>query len=312
MEEILTNKGISYGKFKNELGKPKLDVNEEKQRPEIQFWADVSGDEDKFETWKLFIIEISVPFGRGDQEDEHSNTLKKVIEFKTNKYAPLIKSIITQFRSRKLGKRKFVVEFIPFVISSLGALPNKSVNSFSRMLGSTTKNTVGLWCKKLVVKALKGSSMIWVKANPKTLVSNNRKKEKAVSDYEEIIDEERDIAEEVIESVDEERKLGSIYDNEGDAERKKLIQELEEEKERMNELNLPQEAIDDNMDDEIFEIYNHKVMNQEEVADYGEVQQEEAHLIERPNQNEIVIVMKPSEHPLFSEEEDNNFGDDEP
>jgi hypothetical protein len=76
-EEILTNKGINYGKFQNELGKPKLDENEEKQRPDIQFWTEVSNEEDKYETSKLFIIEISVPFGKGDQEEEHSNTLKK-------------------------------------------------------------------------------------------------------------------------------------------------------------------------------------------------------------------------------------------
>jgi hypothetical protein len=76
---------------------------------------------------------------------------------------------------------------------------------------------------------------------------------------------------------------------------------LADEKERTNELNLPQEAIDDIIDDDVFEIYNNKVMNQEE---------EETHLIERPNQKEIVIIRKPSEHPLFPEADQNNFGDD--
>jgi hypothetical protein len=185
-EKILTNKGINYGKFQKELGRPKLDVNEEKQRPDIQFWAEISSDEDKFETWKLYIIEISVPFGKGDQEDDHSNTLKKVIEFKTNKYAPLIKSINTQLRNRKLGKRRFMAEFIPFVISSLGALPNKSINGVTRIIGTTTENTVGIWCKKLVVRALKGSFMIWVKEKPEILVSNNRRKKEDESDEEEI------------------------------------------------------------------------------------------------------------------------------
>jgi tRNA U54 and U55 pseudouridine synthase Pus10 len=55
-EEILTNKEINYGRFQKELGKPKLDTEQEKQRPDIQFWADISSDEDKFETWKLYII----------------------------------------------------------------------------------------------------------------------------------------------------------------------------------------------------------------------------------------------------------------
>jgi hypothetical protein len=201
----------------------------------------------------LSILEISVPFGKGDKEDEHSNTLKNIIEFKTNKYAQLVRSINKQFKEKNFKKRRLVIEFLPFIISSLGALPNKSINSFTRMTATTTKYTIRLWCKKLVFKALRGSFMIRVKAKPETLVSNNRKKERAISD-----DEERNIAEEIIESVDEELKLGSIYDNEGDAERRSLIQELIEEKERMNELNLPQEAISDKMGDDIFEIYNNK------------------------------------------------------
>jgi hypothetical protein len=228
-EEILTNKEINYGKFQKELGKPKLDVNEEKQRPDIQFWADISSDEDKFETWKLYIIEISVPFGKGDQEDEHNNTLKKVIEFKTNKYAPLIKSINTQLRNRKLGKRKFMVEFIPFVISSLGALPNKSINSVTRIIGTAAKNTVGLWCKQLVVRALKGSFMIWVKGKPETLVSNRRIKEE--SDDDDANEEERNIREKVIREIDEELKLGNVCENEGNEKKgRTLFKKLQKKK----------------------------------------------------------------------------------
>jgi hypothetical protein len=49
-KEILTNKGINYGKFQGELGKPVLDENEEKQRPDIQFLADVSKERDVYET----------------------------------------------------------------------------------------------------------------------------------------------------------------------------------------------------------------------------------------------------------------------
>jgi hypothetical protein len=48
------------------------------------------------------------------------------------------------------------------------------------MRGTATKNTFGLWCKKLVVKALKGSFMIWDKASSETFASNNRKSMKAV------------------------------------------------------------------------------------------------------------------------------------
>jgi hypothetical protein len=81
----------------------------------------------------------------------------------------------------------------------------------------------------------------------------------------------------------------------------------------MNELNLPKEAVVYEMEDNGFEIYNNKVMNQEEVDDYKEVlDEEESHQIETSNKtNEIVIIRKPSEHPLPPEEDDNNFGDEE-
>jgi hypothetical protein len=42
----------------------------------------------------------------------------------------------------------------------------------------------------------------------------------------------------------------------------------------MDELNLPEEAVNDEMKEDDFEIYNSKVMNQEEVADYKEVPEE--------------------------------------
>jgi hypothetical protein len=77
----------------------------------------------------------------------------------------------------------------------------------------------------------------------------------------------------------------------------------------MNELNLPEEA----MDDDEFEIYSSKVMNQKEVVDYKEVQEEEeSHQVERPGKSkEIAIIRKPSGHSLILEADKNNFGDQE-
>jgi hypothetical protein len=156
----------------------------------------------------------------------NTNTLKNVTEFKTNKYALLIRNLSKQLKGKNLRKKKFVVHFLPFVISSLGPLSNKSINSLTRMIGIATKNTVGLWCKKLVVRALKGSSMIWVKAKPDTLANNNKRRQEISSeDDDNNNNEKRNVAEEIIESVDEELKLGTIYDNEGDAEKKNLILE---------------------------------------------------------------------------------------
>jgi hypothetical protein len=159
-EEILVNQEIDFGMFRNDLGNPNLSGDEVKQKPDIQFWANITKEGDIFEAWKLFIIEKSVPFGKGDKEDEHSNTLKKVIEFKTNKYSPLLRRINKQLKEKNIKKRKCEIEFLPFIISSLGALPNKSINNFSRMIGAATKNKIGLWCKKLVVKVLKRSFTI--------------------------------------------------------------------------------------------------------------------------------------------------------
>jgi hypothetical protein len=147
-EEILTNKEIDFGRFRNDLGRPNLNRNEVKQRLDIQFWANTTKEGIIFETWKLFILEISVPFGKGDKEDEHSNTLKNIIEFKTNKYEPLVRSINKQLKEKNFKKRRFVIEFLPFIISSLDAVPNKSINSFIRMIGAARKNTVSLWSKK--------------------------------------------------------------------------------------------------------------------------------------------------------------------
>jgi CHASE3 domain sensor protein len=58
----------------------------------------------------------------------------------------------------------------------------------------------------LGVKAQKGSFMIWVNANPETLASNNKRRHESISDDENNNEEERQIAEEIIESVDEELK----------------------------------------------------------------------------------------------------------
>jgi hypothetical protein len=82
------------------------------------------------------------------------------------------------------------------------------------MIGTTTKNTVELRCKKLIVKGLKRSFMIWVKAKRERLASSNKRRQESSSDDENNIEEDRQIAEEIYESADEELKLGSIYENE--------------------------------------------------------------------------------------------------
>jgi hypothetical protein len=65
----------------------------------------------------------------------------------------------------------------------------------------------------------------------------------------------------------------------------------------MNELHLPEEAVNDEMKEDDFEIYNNKVMNQEEVADYKAVQEkEESHQIERYTENLMKILFEKIPH----------------
>jgi hypothetical protein len=84
-------------------------------------------------------------------------------------------------------------------------------------------------------------------------------------------------------------------------------------KKRKKELNLSEEWSKDEMEEQEFEIYNNRVRNQKDVADYIEVlEEEESHQIIRPEMNnEIVIIRNPSEYPLIPEADDNNFEDQE-
>jgi hypothetical protein len=136
--------------------------------------------------------------------------------------------------------------------------------------------------------------MIWVKAKPETLVSNRRIKDE--TDDDDANEEERDIREKVIMEIDEELRLGNICENEGDKERKNLVQEVAEEKERMEELNLPEVAAKERMNKQDKMTYNRKAMLQEDVYSYKEVNKvKEKHVQQRQEVNNgIEIIFKPS------------------
>jgi hypothetical protein len=72
--------------------------------------------------WKFCIIEIAIPFGK---EGEESSTLKKIIPFKINKEGSLDINLQNQIEMLKLGKIRLKVEFLPFNILLIDALPNK-------------------------------------------------------------------------------------------------------------------------------------------------------------------------------------------
>jgi hypothetical protein len=81
----------------------------------------------------------------------------------------------------------------------------------------------------------------------------------------------------------------------------------------MEELNLPEKAAKEKMNKEDRLVYNKKVMAQEEVSSYKEVEEvEEKHDTQRQDlNNEILIVRKPSEFPLNPEAEENNSGNNQ-
>jgi hypothetical protein len=113
----------------------------------------------------------------------------------------------------------------------------------------------------------------------------------------------------VIEEIDKELKLGRIGENEGEEEKSNLIQELAEEKERMEELNLPERASKEEMEVGDKEKYDRKSMSQEDVSNYKEVEiTEERRDVQKRSKKEILIKMKPSAFPLDPEADEDNSG----
>jgi hypothetical protein len=78
-------------------------------------------------------------------------------------------------------------------------------------------------------------------------------------------------------------KLGTVYENEEDSRRGSMILEIGEQKERIKELNDPQNRDRTKMNEEDLLKENEKVMMQEEFIDYKEVMlEEEVHQIQKP------------------------------
>jgi hypothetical protein len=62
----MTNKEINFEMFSKELGCSRLE-EVAKQRPDRQFWVEISESNEIMTPWKFFIIEIATPFGREDR-----------------------------------------------------------------------------------------------------------------------------------------------------------------------------------------------------------------------------------------------------
>jgi hypothetical protein len=62
--------------------------------------------------------------------------------------------------------RDFEADFKTITVSSLGAIPNFTLKNLSTIIGSNSKAVMNLWAKRLVLAALKGSFLLWIKAAP--------------------------------------------------------------------------------------------------------------------------------------------------
>jgi hypothetical protein len=155
-EEIHENQSI---KFEEEELKHIDMVNYSRLRPDLWYWIQ---EEEKR---KLIIIEISVPFGKTNNEiDEDS--LKVSDRKKRSKYAKMIRHIQGWLNGITSRKFKYSVHFQTIIVSSIGAIPNFTLRNLSNIIGSKKVKEVSLWGKRLVVAALRGSFEIWMNASP--------------------------------------------------------------------------------------------------------------------------------------------------
>jgi hypothetical protein len=109
----------------------------------------------------LLIVELAVLFGRKLNE-MHENTLYQMKDTKTNKYGGKIWKLRKGFEERSSDELKFRMEFMPFIISSIGAVPNDTMSSLKALIGKFATSVSDLWMKRIVVQVLKGSCAIWI------------------------------------------------------------------------------------------------------------------------------------------------------
>jgi hypothetical protein len=131
-----------------------------KERRDVYFWSNKEKEGEKI--WKLFVIELCIPFGRGT-EDINETTLKYINRYKMIKYKGLMDRLNSQLKNVKNDKIKYIAEFRTIVVSSLGAIPNFTINNLSAIIGCNGRSVMQLWAKRMVMAALKGSFILWLR-----------------------------------------------------------------------------------------------------------------------------------------------------
>jgi hypothetical protein len=157
-DEIAQNKMIRFNDFE-ELANVNLSTFSS-LRPDVYFWS--REDKEGITLWKLFIIKLCIPFGRGT-EDQYESTLKYINRFKMVKYKGLMDRLNSQLKNIKKDKTKFKAEMRTVVVFSLGAIPNFTIMNLSAILNCKCRTIIQLWSKRMAMAALKGSFILWLR-----------------------------------------------------------------------------------------------------------------------------------------------------
>jgi hypothetical protein len=92
--------------------------------------------------------------------------------------------INSQLKNIKKEKTKFRAEMRTIVISSLGAIPNFTILNLSAILKCNCRSIIQLWSKRMVMAALKGSFILWLRGGS-NMANQMQSKRKTIEKMEE-------------------------------------------------------------------------------------------------------------------------------
>jgi hypothetical protein len=140
-DEIKLNSRVEVG---GDFGLSRIDMDEfALLRPDMSFWA--KEEKDGIELRKLMLVEISVPFGRKGKIEDY-DTLEEVRIMKQRKYSGLVNFLKDKLKDQEERRFKYDVLLKLIIISSLGAVPKRTLWDLREVLGrSVPKSKIELW-----------------------------------------------------------------------------------------------------------------------------------------------------------------------
>jgi hypothetical protein len=103
-------------------------------------------------------------------DELNGNTLEEVNRFQVNKYGGMVNFLNKALATVSKKRIFFEVVFKTIIVSSLGAIPNFTIRNLNSIIGGCSRSVMNLWAKRLVLAALKGSFLLWIKAAPEIYV----------------------------------------------------------------------------------------------------------------------------------------------